>query len=307
MSVGRNIRAAFSVCLGARIRSSPVRPSRSRANLQTYGQYNRSDWGDPCPQSLPARFIGDHHGAASHVRIGRRPSTVVWHARYDDAHHHGLHGAADDDRRLGARRLLEAQVRQMESFGIQVNDQVYQQMRNRMGIAPYTTAGGVLVMSPIITAVIGRTPLRRVQRRDGRQRDVQAGLQRGRSRRRDFRARPAVHRPAELLPRHDGERDQSRRCCCRCCRTESFSARLAGMIDLFVVWWVFVLAIGLACSIERRTQPVAIGAVRRVRGDRARGRRRHEPFGGNALSRNKKILHRRRDRRRARRASRTPM
>ena len=39
----------------------------------------------------------------------------------------------------GKDAALEAQVRQMESFGIQVNDQMYAQMRNRMGIAPYTT------------------------------------------------------------------------------------------------------------------------------------------------------------------------
>ena len=45
------------------------------------------------------------------------------------------------------------------------------------------------------------------------------------------------------------------------------SARLLGMIDLFLIWWVFVLAIGLAVLYRRRTQPIAIDAVRRLRGD----------------------------------------
>jgi hypothetical protein len=37
----------------------------------------------------------------------------------------------------------------------------------------------------------------------------------------------------------------------------SFLGRLLGMVDLFWVWWVFVLAIGLAVLYRRRTQPIA--------------------------------------------------
>jgi hypothetical protein len=38
----------------------------------------------------------------------------------------------------------------------------------------------------------------------------------------------------------------------------SFAARLAGMIDLFLIWWVIVLAMGLAVLFRRRTQPIAL-------------------------------------------------
>ncbi len=38
----------------------------------------------------------------------------------------------------------------------------------------------------------------------------------------------------------------------------SFAARLAGMVDLFVIWWIIVLAIGLAVLYRRRTQPIAL-------------------------------------------------
>ena len=31
------------------------------------------------------------------------------------------------------------------------------------------------------------------------------------------------------------------------------------MIDLFVVWWVFVLAVGIGVLYRRRTQPIAMG------------------------------------------------
>ena len=37
-----------------------------------------------------------------------------------------------------------------------------------------------------------------------------------------------------------------------------FLTYLLGAIDVFIIWWVFVLAIGLAVLYKRRTQPVAI-------------------------------------------------
>jgi hypothetical protein len=37
----------------------------------------------------------------------------------------------------------------------------------------------------------------------------------------------------------------------------SFLGRLVGMVDLFIIWWLVVLAIGLGVLYRRRTQPVA--------------------------------------------------
>jgi hypothetical protein len=39
---------------------------------------------------------------------------------------------------------------------------------------------------------------------------------------------------------------------------KSFVGRLFGMADLFIIWWLIVLAIGLAVLYRRRTQPIAI-------------------------------------------------
>jgi len=39
----------------------------------------------------------------------------------------------------------------------------------------------------------------------------------------------------------------------------SFLAKLLGMVDLFLIWWVFVLAIGLAVLFKRKTGPIAAG------------------------------------------------
>jgi hypothetical protein len=38
----------------------------------------------------------------------------------------------------------------------------------------------------------------------------------------------------------------------------SFVGKLAGMIDLFVIWWVVVLSMGLAVLYRRKTQSIAI-------------------------------------------------
>jgi hypothetical protein len=42
---------------------------------------------------------------------------------------------------------------------------------------------------------------------------------------------------------------------------KSVIGRLLGMIDLFLIWQVIVLAIGLAVLYKRRTQPIAIGLL----------------------------------------------
>jgi Yip1-like protein len=42
---------------------------------------------------------------------------------------------------------------------------------------------------------------------------------------------------------------------------KSFVGRLLGMADLFVIWWLVVLAIGIAVLYRRRTQPIAIALL----------------------------------------------
>ena len=41
----------------------------------------------------------------------------------------------------------------------------------------------------------------------------------------------------------------------------SFAAHLLGMLDLFLIWYVIVLAIGLAALYRRKTQPIAISLL----------------------------------------------
>jgi Yip1-like protein len=157
----------------------------------------------------------------------------------------------------GRDALLEQQVRAMEGFGMQVNDQMYQQLQKRNAIAPYTTAGSIIVMSPIIIAVIagilfaifnaamgGSATFKQVYSVVVHAGVIQALAQLFTGPLNYFRqSMTSATSLAVLLPMlPDG----------------SFAARLAGMVDLFLIWWVLALAIGLAVLFRRRTQPIAI-------------------------------------------------
>jgi hypothetical protein len=160
----------------------------------------------------------------------------------------------------GREALLETQVRQMESFGMTVSDQMYEGMQRGIGRAPYTNAGFILVFGPVIAvifagllflvfnAIMGGTATFRqvftvvvhagVVSALGQLFTGPLNYVRG--------TMSSATNLSVLLPM----------------LTEgSFAARLAGMIDLFVIWWLIVLAMGIAVLYRRRTQPIAISLL----------------------------------------------
>ncbi len=160
--------------------------------------------------------------------------------------------------RAGREAALDKQVAQMESFGVQVNDQMYDRMQESMKIAPYTTGGFILVLSPIIGVILtgilfavfnavlgGEATFKQlfsvwthasVISALGQLFTAPLNLARG--------AVGSATNLGVLLPMLD---------------EGSFLGRLFGMVDLFVIWWVIVLAIGLGVLYRRRTQPIALG------------------------------------------------
>jgi maltodextrin utilization protein YvdJ len=157
----------------------------------------------------------------------------------------------------GREAVLDTQVRQMESFGVQVTDQMYEQMRGRIGYAPYTTAAGVIVVSPIIVSLMagilfgifnaamgGTATFKQVFAVVVHAGAISALGQLFTGPLNYVRGTMAsATNLAVLLPM---------------LTEKSFVARLAGMIDLFVIWWLFVLAVGIAVLYRRRTQPIAL-------------------------------------------------
>jgi hypothetical protein len=156
----------------------------------------------------------------------------------------------------GRQAALDQQVRQTEAFGFTVNEEMYAQMERNMRFAPYTTGIGVLVVSPIMALIISGILFAVFNAAMGGDASfkqllaviVHAGAisslgqmftaplnyLRG--------SMGSTTNLAVLLPMID---------------ESSFLGRLLGMIDLFIVWYVIVLAIGLGVLYRRRTQPIA--------------------------------------------------
>lgn len=165
--------------------------------------------------------------------------------------------AAPMTTKAGQEAALETQVAQMEAFGVEVNEEMYAQMEQGMGRAAYTTAAGVLVMAPLMAVIIAGILFAVFNAAMGGEASfkqvftviVHAGVisvlgqlftapvnfVRG--------TMGSATNLAVLLPMVD---------------EKSFVGRLLGMIDLFVIWYVIVLAIGLGVLYRRRTQPIAM-------------------------------------------------
>lgn len=157
----------------------------------------------------------------------------------------------------GKEAALDQQVKQMESFGFTVNDEMYARLQKQMAIAPYTTAAGIIVMSPLMAVVFagilfaifnaamgGTASFKQVLTILVHASAISALGQLFTGPFNYFRgAMTSATNLAVALPMlPDG----------------SFLAKLAGMIDLFAIWWVIVLSMGLAVLYRRKTQPIAI-------------------------------------------------
>jgi Yip1 domain len=158
----------------------------------------------------------------------------------------------------GRQATVDQQVASMKSFGIDVSDELYDRLEQGAGRAPYTTAFFIVIVSPIMALIISGLLFAVFNAALGGEASfkqlyaviVHAGAISALSA--VFSGvinyfRGAVGSVANLgallpmLPEH------------------SFIANLFSTIDIFLVWWVIVLAIGLAVLYRRRTQPIAVG------------------------------------------------
>lgn len=157
----------------------------------------------------------------------------------------------------GQQAALDMQVQQMESFGMQVDDEQYARMQAGMQFGAYTSAVGILIITPIFLLIISGILYAVFNAAMGGNASfkqlftvvVHAGVISALA---QLFAAPLNYARgsmtsstnlAVLLPMLD---------------ESSFLAQLLGMIDLFMIWYVVVLAIGLAVLNKRRTQPIAI-------------------------------------------------
>jgi hypothetical protein len=157
----------------------------------------------------------------------------------------------------GKQAGLDQQVAQREAFGVQTSDEAYEAMRKGMEFAPYLAAGGILIGSIIMSLIIAGilwAIFNAALGGDAAYKQILAVLihagvisalqQIFTGPVNYFRgAVTSATSLAALMPVFDDK---------------SFMGRFAGAIDVFLIWYVVVLAIGLAVLYRRRTQPIAI-------------------------------------------------
>ena len=159
---------------------------------------------------------------------------------------------------LGQQMLLEQQVDAMESFGVTVSEEMYDQLKRSLASAVYFTAGGVLVTMPLFSLLVAGVvwtvgyvgfgvgssfrAILAVVVHTGAISIVQQVFVIGLN-----YARGAMGNPTTLaafVPMLE---------------EGTFSARALGLVDVFVIWQLFVLSVGIAVTYKRRTGPIATG------------------------------------------------
>lgn len=213
----------------------------------------------PASKNLIARFIGIITSpketfasvVASPKVLGMLALTAVLAAFFT-----ALPMATD----AGKQAAIEQQVQQMQSFGFTVSDQMYDQLQKGANRMPYTTGGSVLVITPIIAAIFSGILFAIFNAALGGEASftqvysvyIHAGVISVLSAMLSgavnfFSGRVgSVTNVGALMPMLP---------------EKSFGAHLLGTVDIFLLWYIVVLAIGLGVLYKRRTQPIAISLL----------------------------------------------
>jgi hypothetical protein len=157
---------------------------------------------------------------------------------------------------VGKQALLEQQVRFMEGFGVKFSDAQYQRMEAGIQRAPYTGFAGQAISLPLIALIVAGIALgvfNAILGGDGTFKQVYAvvahsgvvitlatlfGLPLAYAR----ETMSSTTNLAVFAPFLD---------------ESSFPARFLGSIDLFQLWWIVSLSIGLGVLYRKRTGPIA--------------------------------------------------
>jgi hypothetical protein len=160
----------------------------------------------------------------------------------------------------GRQAAIDQQVDSMKGMGFEVNDQMYEAMQKGSGRMPYTSAVGVLVVSPIIALIIAGILFA----------IFNAALGGEASFKQLFAVYTHAGAVSVLSTIFSGVINYFRGSMGSVANLgallpmlpeNSFAGRLLGMVDVFLIWYIVVLAIGLAVLYRKRTQPIAISLL----------------------------------------------
>jgi hypothetical protein len=158
--------------------------------------------------------------------------------------------------RVGQLAALDQQVRQLESFGAEIGDERYEALRRVVPYRPVISAAFIVVGWPILW-LLSASVLRWLGNRAGRAKAtfaqvltvvVHASA--------IFAVRALVAAPINYARESLGGAT-SLSLLMPAFGESTFPARLLGAVDIFVVWWVVLVALGLSILYQARTLPIA--------------------------------------------------
>ncbi len=158
--------------------------------------------------------------------------------------------------RVGQLAALDQQVRQLESFGVEISDERYDMLR---GVVPYRPAidAALIVAGWPVLWLVSASVFRWVGNRLGRGHAtfaqvltvvVHASA--------IFAVRAVVAAPANFARESLGGAT-SLSMVMPAFGESSFPARLLGAVDIFLVWWMVLLALGLSILYRTRASSIA--------------------------------------------------
>lgn len=160
----------------------------------------------------------------------------------------------------GKQAAIDMQEHQMQSFGMQVNDQMHERLEQGAARMPYVTGISIIVVAPIIALIIAGI--------------LFAIFNAGLGGEASFKQLFAVYVHAGVIGAlsliFSGTINYFRGTQGSLANVgallpmipdNSFLGHFLGMVDVFTIWNVIVLAIGLAVLYRRRTAPIAISLL----------------------------------------------
>jgi Yip1 domain len=213
----------------------------------------------PAPKSLPARFIGVIVAPrATFQAVAASPKVLGILLTVSILT--GVFAALPMTTDAGKQAALDQQVQSMQSLGFQMNDQMYDQMQKGAGRLPYTTGIGAFVFIPLVSLVFAGILFA----------IFNAGLGGEASFKQVYSVymhsgvigvvSAAVSGVVNYFSGHAGS-VANLGALLPMLPEKSFVANLLGTVDLFIIWSVITLAIGLGVLYKRRTQPIAISLL----------------------------------------------
>jgi hypothetical protein len=161
---------------------------------------------------------------------------------------------------VGQDALFNQQMDFIEGFGIELPEQAYDQMEQGLRWAPYSTAASQIVMLPVMALVIAgliMAVFNAVMGGSATFKQVYAIVAHS-------GVVLALHTlfmaPLNYL-RESMSSPSTLRAFTPFLDESSFPGQFLGLVDLFHVWWIVSLSIGIGVLYRRRTAPIAISAL----------------------------------------------